>query len=156
NILVTNELRCRLADFGLSAVTEMTVTSVRNGGTPAWMAPEIHQIPPGTPPSPTRDIFAFGCTMFEIFTGKCPFYGVPVPAVKVINGERPSRPAATSSAQEISDETWAVISSCWRQEAAERPSARQVLRDLGVPPPPNYTILRRPGKHPRFHNPSRG
>ncbi|KAJ7146971.1 kinase-like domain-containing protein [Mycena epipterygia] len=155
NILVTKELRCCLANFGLAAATEMVITSVRNDDTLPWMAPEILQeIPPGTTTSSTRDIFAFGCTMLEIFTGKRPFDGVPMPAVflKVMNGERPSRPGAGSSAQEISDETWAVISSCWRQEAAERPSARQALRDLGVPLSLNYTILRRPGKHLGSHH----
>ncbi|KAJ6467465.1 kinase-like domain-containing protein, partial [Mycena vulgaris] len=66
NILVTSDHRICLADFGLSALTEMTVSSARKGGTGAWMAPEIIRgIPEGTPPSPKRDIFVFGSTMFE-------------------------------------------------------------------------------------------
>ncbi|KAJ7136910.1 kinase-like domain-containing protein, partial [Mycena epipterygia] len=135
NILVTNELSCCLADFGLAAATEMTITSVRQDGTVPWMAPEIiTEITPETTPSPTRDIFAFGCTTLEIFTGKSPFNGLIPPVIihKVLNGERPSRPAAGSSPQEITDQIWAVITSCWKHNATERPSAREVLRDLGI------------------------
>ncbi|KAJ6583576.1 kinase-like domain-containing protein, partial [Mycena vulgaris] len=69
SILVTGDHRFCLADFGLSAITQMTVTSVRKGGTGVWMAPEIISgsgIPEGTPPSAKRDVFAFGSTMFEV------------------------------------------------------------------------------------------
>ncbi|KAJ7846469.1 kinase-like domain-containing protein [Mycena leptocephala] len=147
NILVTSDLRCCLADFGLAAATEITITSVRKQGAEAWMAPELlDEIPPGTSPSPTRDIYAFGCTLLEMFTGKRPFAGVSSRTVmlKVSRGERPSRPDSASSS-DLTNETWAVIEKCWKQKPSERPSARQVLKGLGVPPSPNYTLLRRPG-----------
>ncbi|KAJ6563362.1 kinase-like protein [Mycena vulgaris] len=150
NILVTSELRCCLADFGLAVVaTEMSITSVRHGGTEAWMAPEILRgIPAGTAPSPTRDIYI----CLRMFTGKPPFYGIPRGAatLKVVNGERPPRPAVGASGQEINDEIWDIITSCWKHQATERPSAGQVLQDLGIPPPPNYTLLCRPGQQPHF------
>ncbi|KAJ7862513.1 kinase-like domain-containing protein, partial [Mycena olivaceomarginata] len=41
NILVTSDLRCGLADFGLAAITEITITSIRKQGAEAWMAPEL-------------------------------------------------------------------------------------------------------------------
>ncbi|KAJ7258700.1 hypothetical protein C8J57DRAFT_1644698 [Mycena rebaudengoi] len=127
NILVTRDHRCCLADFGLAAATEMTVTSARNAGAVRWMAPEtLRETPVGTSPSPTRDIFAFGRTVLE-----------------VIAGETPPRPQ--SSRQEITDAIWAMMNSCWESDPEKRPPARQLLRELGIPPPPDYIILRRPG-----------
>ncbi|KAJ7869288.1 kinase-like domain-containing protein [Mycena olivaceomarginata] len=93
NILVTDDGHCCLADFGLSAVTGMTVTSVRKGGSVAWMAPEImEEISPGTEPSPTRDPTCFiDSSLGQIFTGNPPFNGLfpSLIILKVLAGEQP-------------------------------------------------------------------
>ncbi|KAJ7107163.1 kinase-like domain-containing protein, partial [Mycena crocata] len=143
NILVKGDLSCCLADFGLSAATEMTITSVRREGTVAWMAPEaLREVIPPIGPSTERDIYAFGCTMFEIITGQRPFNDLPTPFIvrKVTEGERPPRPQL----EEIPNDKWALINACWDHEPNNRPRSRQVLLALGVPPSPNYTILCRP------------
>ncbi|KAJ7120685.1 kinase-like domain-containing protein [Mycena crocata] len=146
NILVTSQCRCCLADFGLSSATEMTLSSLRSDGATAWMAPEI--LGDLTVPSPPRDIYAFGCTVLEIFSGKRPFHELVLPAVpaQVIAGERPKRPARGSTPQEITDKLWSVITSCWRRDVMARPSAKEILHELSVPPPPSYTVLRRPAR----------
>jgi serine/threonine protein kinase len=43
----------------------MTVTSVRKAGAEAWTAPEVLD-DAGTIPVPARDIYAFGCTLFQV------------------------------------------------------------------------------------------
>ena len=71
NVLVTYDLRCCLADFGLAGVEEsqlFTSTSRGSQGTLRWMAPEyfLDNAPQTT--QPPRDIYAFGCTVLEVRT----------------------------------------------------------------------------------------
>ncbi|KAJ6550473.1 hypothetical protein DFH09DRAFT_1086733 [Mycena vulgaris] len=150
NVLVTEDHRCCLADFGLSAIVQMTVTSIRKAGAEAWTAPEVLD-DAETTPVPARDIYAFGCTLFQIFTGNNPFQAPPFKGCatwqmpqKVMGGIRPARPIPDSTSPEITDAIWALIESCWAHEPTKRPSSRQILQEVGIPPPPNYTILRRP------------
>ncbi|KAJ7191306.1 kinase-like domain-containing protein, partial [Mycena pura] len=145
NVLVTNDRRCCLADFGLSAGLEMTISSMRNAGTLPWLAPEAIRPSEGAKHSLKIDIFAFGCTLFEIFTGNHPFKVERLTFVNVLDGQRASRPAAAALSQEMTDLTWALIESCWKHDPAKRPSAREILWALGVPLSPNYTVLQRPG-----------
>lgn len=70
NVLVKEDLRCCLADFGLSLVTESQIfdtTSIGQRGAVRWMAPELFAPSkfPKTEPS-LRDIYAFGCTILEV------------------------------------------------------------------------------------------
>jgi hypothetical protein len=84
-------------------------------------------------------------TPAQIFTGKPPFEGVSTSVVhlKVVDGEHPARPE--SSQYDIPDVIWALMNSCWEFDPVKRPSARRILREFGIPPPPDYIILRRPG-----------
>ncbi|KAJ6562310.1 hypothetical protein B0H19DRAFT_943395, partial [Mycena capillaripes] len=95
-------------------------------------------------PSPPRDIFAFGSTMFEVFTDQWPFHTLSEGLVihEVLAGERASQPPS----QEVPKDAWAVINSCWKHDPNERPSPRQILEDLGVPPSPIHALLRPPGE----------
>ncbi|KAF5382286.1 hypothetical protein D9757_008496 [Collybiopsis confluens] len=130
NILVTGDLRCCLADFGLAIVAESASTydsSSSERGAVRWMAPEVldpqlfHLINPKA-----RDIYAFGCTMSEVFSGKVPFsdirYEVAVIA-QVLLGRRPGIPRALV---EISADIPELICSCWDAVPARRPSAQQL------------------------------
>ena len=73
NILVTDDCRCCLADFGLAITVEShsaagTSSTIR--GTPHWQAPELMK-----PTDPrfqnaikeARDIYAFACTVYEVY-----------------------------------------------------------------------------------------
>src|SRR5713101_4753271 len=71
NILVTKQ-GIKLLDFGLArmALGESDPTLTRPGdvmGTPAYMAPEQWECKPGDARS---DIYAFGCVLYEMLTGK--------------------------------------------------------------------------------------
>ncbi|KAE9391221.1 kinase-like protein [Gymnopus androsaceus JB14] len=72
NILVTDDLHCCLADFGLSLIISDSrtlsnaSTSGMTKGTIRWMAPELI-IPARRAPNDTsRDVYAFGCTVLEV------------------------------------------------------------------------------------------
>ncbi|KAJ3932141.1 MAG: kinase-like domain-containing protein [Lentinula lateritia] len=101
NILVMDDFNCCLADFGLALVTEspsLHEKSLNLRGSVRWMSPEIldpklfHLIQPKS-----RDIYAFGCTVVEILSGKVPFqdikYDVAVIS-QVLRGCRPEIPAS--------------------------------------------------------------
>ncbi len=71
NILVTKQ-GIKLLDFGLARMApgENDPTLTRPGmvmGTPAYMAPEQRE---GKPGDARSDIYAFGCVLFEMLTGK--------------------------------------------------------------------------------------
>jgi predicted Ser/Thr protein kinase len=71
NILVTKQ-GIKLLDFGLARMApgENDPTLTRTGvvmGTPAYMAPEQRE---GKPADARSDIYAFGCVLYEMLTGK--------------------------------------------------------------------------------------
>ncbi|KAJ7814160.1 kinase-like domain-containing protein [Mycena olivaceomarginata] len=69
NILVDEDGRARLADFGLAVFidSETTGKSSTRSGTTRWMAPELLCPPPGTSFRRTfaSDMWAFGCVICE-------------------------------------------------------------------------------------------
>ncbi|KAJ7578207.1 kinase-like domain-containing protein [Mycena floridula] len=114
NVLVLDNLRCCLADFGLSAITESSGIHRQS----SWF--KLNQTP--------RDIYAFACTVLEIYTGKHPFpeYRVDFKVgQEVSESRRPSRPPDV-----FSDELWDLVEKCWRQDPAHRPSATDVVNSL--------------------------
>ncbi len=72
NIMLDAEGNAYLADFGIAKVQEGTSQLTGSGivGTPAYMAPE--QSEPGLP-TPSMDVYALGCTVYEMITGRVPY-----------------------------------------------------------------------------------
>lgn len=71
NIFVTKDRTAKLGDFGLARVMrEVTIQRTEIRGTPLYMAPE--QIK-GTDVDHRTDLYAIGCTFFELVTGRPPF-----------------------------------------------------------------------------------
>ncbi|KAJ7572902.1 kinase-like domain-containing protein [Mycena floridula] len=136
NVLVLDNLQCCLADFGLSAITESSgitgTSTATRAGSVRWMAPEILSLSThGAELNQTpRDIYAFACTVLEIYTGKHPFpeYRVDFKVGhEVSEGRRPSRPPNV-----FSNKLWDLVEKCWRQDPAQRPPAREVVSFLGA------------------------
>ena len=68
NVLVGEHLR--LADFGMGNNPACTVMfTLRGGGTPGFIAPEVVW---GSPCSFESDVFSLGATLFQVFTGVSP------------------------------------------------------------------------------------
>ncbi|KAL6615855.1 hypothetical protein ACP70R_038125 [Stipagrostis hirtigluma subsp. patula] len=67
NVVVGADGRAKLADFGCARA----VGSARPiGGTPAFMAPEVAR---GEEQGPAADVWALGCTVVEMATGRAPW-----------------------------------------------------------------------------------
>ncbi|KAJ7586154.1 kinase-like domain-containing protein [Mycena floridula] len=123
NVLVRDDLRCCLADFGLSSVTtSFTLTSsTGNGGSIRWLAPESFMISvdgdENRSKSTSRDTYASVCAVLEVYTGQSPFpqYKFDPPVMyDVLAGKRPPRPPR------LSNELWMLVESCWQQDPARR------------------------------------
>ncbi|MCG3133116.1 MAG: Serine/threonine-protein kinase PknD [Planctomycetes bacterium] len=74
NVMLARSGDARLTDFGIArsvdSPPDAAASQVRICGTPRYMAPELFL---GAPPSASADLYAFGCTMIEMFTGETPF-----------------------------------------------------------------------------------
>ncbi|KAG7088755.1 hypothetical protein E1B28_012720 [Marasmius oreades] len=132
NILVSDDGECCLADFGLvtlenesseGQVHVSTSQAVIRGSVP-WLAPELMNPDYiGVPSRTTRDIYALGCTIFELLTGNAPFVEKKMDIlvmIEVLKGSRPGQPS------DCPDWLWAVVESCWREELELRPTAAEV------------------------------
>ncbi|KAG6904769.1 hypothetical protein DXG01_007307, partial [Tephrocybe rancida] len=82
NILIDSTGRARLADFGLSVMSDPQIlawtsasSAASKGGSVRWQAPELFdfnedKVVKNTPES---DVYAWSCVAFEIFTNSVPF-----------------------------------------------------------------------------------
>jgi predicted Ser/Thr protein kinase len=73
NIIIMNNGRIKVTDFGIARVDSSTLTRVGSVmGTPGFIAPEQYL---GTEVDHRVDIFAAGVVFYELLTGKPPFSG---------------------------------------------------------------------------------
>ncbi|KAF9494896.1 kinase-like protein [Pleurotus eryngii] len=99
--------------------------------TPHEIAKPFNQIPVHV--SKAGDIYAFAFVALLILSGKEAFevdgwVNVFDAADRLLAGERPLR--ESHQAQELSDDVWRLLESCWAVEASQRPSARSVVLAL--------------------------
>jgi mitogen-activated protein kinase kinase kinase 17/18 len=71
NVVVGADGRAKLADFGCARPADPSARRI--GGTPAFMAPEVAR---GEDQGPSADVWALGCTVVEMATGRAPWSDV--------------------------------------------------------------------------------
>ncbi|KAJ7191639.1 TKL/TKL-ccin protein kinase [Mycena pura] len=145
NILIDDEGKVKLCDFGLSTiVAEICGTASLTstiGGAVRWADAALYVYTPGdtsagtdaeaAPPALTTrsDIYSFGSVMLEILSGRIPYHYVKTDAqvvIEVHKGNKPRRPAASF----VMDAQWALIQRCWAADPAARPGAAEAVRDV--------------------------
>ncbi|HJZ71895.1 MAG TPA: serine/threonine-protein kinase [Vicinamibacterales bacterium] len=137
NIKVSDDGRVKILDFGLAkSLTEepgaeseppSTVTAIQAGsqavvvmGTPAYMSPEQAR---GAAVDRRADIWAFGCVVYEMFTGSRAFDGeTPSDAIAAVLEREPGWSALPS---DTPGPVQALLRRCLQKDAARR------LRDIG-------------------------
>ncbi len=90
NILLDNNKRPYICDFGVARVDTSTLTQSGTAvGTPSYMSPEQVM---GKKIDKRSDIFSIGCILYEFLTGRRPFEAESITTViyKIINEEPPA------------------------------------------------------------------
>ncbi|XP_033923039.1 tyrosine-protein kinase HCK [Melopsittacus undulatus] len=129
NVLVSAELLCKIADFGLARVIEDDEYTAREGAKfpIKWTAPEAINYGSFTIKS---DVWSFGILLTEIITyGRMPYPGMT--NVEVIRAlERGYRMPRTEHCPE---ELYEVMMRCWRSRPEDRPTfeyVQSILEDF--------------------------
>ncbi len=125
NLMLTSAGRLKVADFGIASSLSDTLSrvSVRadSSGTPPYMSPQQVK---GERPTHLDDIYSFGATVYELLTGKPPFFRGNVLA-QVMHEEPPSM---TQRRAELGVTDCALIPSAWEKTIAaclsKHPDAR--------------------------------
>ncbi|KAF9257175.1 kinase-like protein [Marasmius fiardii PR-910] len=136
NILVNENGRCHLADFGLATIVFESANLGTARGTFRYMAPEvIFADNPGTDdPTPVEidkfaaDVYGYACTVLEIITGKYPFPTLHdgLVIVHLVNPlSRPGKQPTEANAW-CPDSVWTLIEKCWDRTPHLRPSADDI------------------------------
>lgn len=121
NILLDRNNTVKITDFGLTALHDATLTSAGMGSA-FWMAPELANL---THASPETDVFSYGVVLNEIMSGQFP-YSKGLNAVAILTavgkGERPKLAENCSPAEKL------IITQCWEQDPAKRPTMNEVIQ----------------------------
>ncbi|EFA79492.1 LIM-type zinc finger-containing protein [Heterostelium album PN500] len=123
NVLITDDMRGKVIDFGTSRSLDLSKQMTLNLGTSCWMAPEVFRNEPYTE---SCDVYSFGIVLWEIFCRRDPYDGVnswSIP-VMVCKGERPVVPADCPS------EYAKLIKACWVDKAKKRPKFKEIRSTL--------------------------
>ncbi|KAJ7839212.1 kinase-like domain-containing protein, partial [Mycena olivaceomarginata] len=141
NILINDAGQACLADFGLALAMESQAFSTSSAGgtrgTLRWLAPEILDSSRKSDRQASltkRDIYAFGCTILEIYTGGPPFSNLKdVEVVHHVVTKR-ERPEIPSSAVAQLKDLHALLKRCWHNNPRERPNATEISNVLQLEP----------------------
>ena len=133
NLIVDNKRRLKLADFGIARTVSDTMTRTAVGqtsGTLLYMSPQ--QLDGGIP-HPTDDIYSLGAILYDLLTGKPPFYTGDVPNQVRTVEPRPmqKRLEELQITNDIPHGIEQVILACLSKDVSQRPqSATEVGRLL--------------------------
>ena len=135
NVLFDGKGRVRLADFGLArALSDASarLSTTRAAGTPVYMAPEILRLERVDARS---DLYALGCMLFEMSTGKPPFSGAVTEVIleKVAPGAAAPDPRALRP--QLTEGFTAIVRRLLAPRAEDRfPDAASCVAALGKRP----------------------
>ncbi|OAX36126.1 kinase-like protein, partial [Rhizopogon vinicolor AM-OR11-026] len=137
NVLVHDDGRACLADFGLSTMVLEFIgpsyfTSTITGNI-QWAAAELFEVPDDDEEHEATavslsiecDIYSFGSIALQVLTCKVPYYNVKKDIVvlsQVISGKKPVPPKESR----IAPSHWEFIQQCWLPRA-NRPSVKEIV-----------------------------
>ncbi|CAH2303265.1 tyrosine- kinase Srms [Pelobates cultripes] len=128
NVLVGDNLLCKIADFGLARILKDDMYSPeKNRAVPIkWTAPEALSHCKYTTKS---DVWSFGILVYEVFTfGQMPYKDMTNPEVynQVEQGYRLPKTSNCST------EMYKLMLECWDKDPNKRPSFQDIVETLAV------------------------
>lgn len=125
NILITEDLKCKIGDFGGAAYiyedqVRQKAVVFKPEFTPAYAAPERHEN--ASLPAFTFDIYSFGLIIFFILAGKDPETELHNDLGKKVQGRAES--VVQSALAEI-------MKACCRKESNQRPKMEELFKSVG-------------------------
>jgi serine/threonine protein kinase len=127
NVLMCDDDRVLLADFGIAQLVGATEHHTKSGetvGSPAYLAPE--QVG-GEPVTPAADVFSLGLVLLEALTAMRAYQGAPIEAAMARLHTPPTIPSYL-------DPTWReLLARMTHRDASQRPRAGEVAAELGAP-----------------------
>ncbi|XP_071958838.1 mitogen-activated protein kinase kinase kinase 20-like [Antedon mediterranea] len=121
NFLITDKYNLKVCDFGISCITDETVTTTYTGSLP-WMAPENFEAffkgrGSRIMVSKRSDIYSYGVVIWEMRTLREPHKTEKVDGNYPLNDEMPSK---------LKD----MMHSCWETDRMKRPSILDILQTM--------------------------
>jgi eukaryotic-like serine/threonine-protein kinase len=122
NILINDDGRIKISDFGIARIESSTLTQVGEiMGSPGYMAPEQFL---GTDVDACSDIYSVGIIAYELLVGKRPFLGNNAEILRAVLNDRPLNPSEINP--KISAQLdWAVQKSLAKQKNDRFQTARE-------------------------------
>lgn len=129
NVLVTRDGQVKLLDFGLVMDLGDSDEPGMIAGTPAYMAPEAML---GRPVTPAADWYGVGVMLFEVLTGRLPYFGTTDWLLAQKLSSVPPSPAELSPG--VPRDLDRLCRALLDPDPERRPSERQILTALAVEP----------------------
>jgi len=122
NILINDDGRIKLTDFGIARIDSSTLTQVGEiMGSPGYMSPEQFL---GTDIDARSDIYSVGVIAYELLTNRRPFTGNNADVMRQVLNERPANPSEFN--QKISVQLdWAVQKALAKKQADRFQTAKE-------------------------------
>jgi len=140
-MLAGTDAIAKIADFGIArslsdTMSRLSAAHIGTSGTLPYMSPQQAM---GERPMPTDDVYSLGATIYELLSGKPPFYRGDLPTQ--INSKIPPtmlerRQELEINAKEFVPKVWEdAIAACLHKEPEMRPSCAGALAEmLGLKP----------------------
>ncbi len=140
NIMAMNmDDTAKIADFGIArsisdTMQRLSISQLGVSGTLPYMSPQQAM---GERPAPTDDVYSLGATIYELLSGKPPFYRGDIPSQltsKIPSSMNERREELEIKASDRIPKEWeAVIAACLHKDPTLRPpSAGKLIELLGL------------------------